>query len=69
MEEEKERKCVVKDIKYDFYYQGGSNYGYDIKKAIFDYNSLPNSVKYNHKNEVIFLDTKEGLELLAEETK
>jgi hypothetical protein len=66
MEGKKEGKCVVRDKRWDFYYQGGTDYGYDINKAIFDYNTLPNSVKYNHKNEVIFLDTKEGLELLAE---
>jgi hypothetical protein len=65
--EEKERKCVVKDKIYDFYYQGGGNYASYPSKAIFDYNALPDSVKKDSRLEVIFLDTKEGLELLAEE--
>jgi hypothetical protein len=65
--EEKDRKCVVKDKIYDFYYQEGGKYVSYPSQAILDYNELPDSIKRDGKLEVIFLDTKEGLELLAGE--
>jgi hypothetical protein len=63
------RKCVVKDKIYDFYYQDGGNYVSSPFKAIFEYNKIPENIKKDPKMEIIFLDTKEGLELLAEEKK
>lgn len=65
--EEKDRKCVVKDKIYDFYYQEGGNYVSCPSKAIFNYNKLPDSIKKDFRLEIIFLDTREGLELLARE--
>jgi len=65
--EEKDRKCVVKDKIYDFYYKKGGKYVSNPSEAIFNYNKLPDSVKNDFKLEIIFLDTEEGLELLAKE--
>jgi hypothetical protein len=56
VEDEKEvRWCIVKDKKYDFYCIGKANYG------------LPDFIKEDQKLEILFLDSKEGLEHLAKE--
>ncbi|MGY4884917.1 MAG: hypothetical protein ACP5NZ_05045 [Nanobdellota archaeon] len=67
MENEKDRKCVVKDKIYDFYYQKGGSYVSYPSQAIFEYNQIPDSIKKDSRLEVIFLDSAEGLELLAKE--
>lgn len=68
MEEEKEgRLCVVKDKKYDFYRRGKADYVNEVTDAILNYNDIPDEVKEDSKLEILFLDSKEGLENLAKE--
>ncbi len=67
MENEKERKCVVKDKIYDFYYQVGGRYVSSPHEGILEYKQIPENVKKDFRLEIIFLDSKEGLELLASE--
>lgn len=60
-----ERKCIVKSKEYqDSYYQGGASYSSDLK--IFDYKNLSDWVKTDSDMEIIFLDSKKGLEILID---
>jgi hypothetical protein len=66
--EKKNRKCIVKHNGYE-YYHNGTGYGNGFSNAKI-YNSekeLPENIKNNPKNEIIFLDTERGLELLVAE--
>lgn len=68
MTQKKQRQCIVKDKGYNSYYYGGATYGSDICKAkIYNENEIPQYIKNNpQEQEIIFLDTREGLELLVE---
>jgi hypothetical protein len=70
-EKKKVRQCIIKDRGYNSYYYGGSTYGSELTRAIiFDEDKIPEHIKNNPKEEqIIFLDTKEGLELLVKEYK
>lgn len=60
-----ERKCIIKSKEYqDSYYQGGASYGSNLK--IFDYKNIPNWLKNDLDNEIIFLDSEKGLEILID---
>jgi len=62
------RKCIVKDYFYNIYYNGRDSYGSNLSDAkIYGENEIPDNLKNNHKNEIIFLDTERGLELILEE--
>ncbi len=67
VEDENNRKCVVKDKIYDFYYQRGGRYVSYISQAILEYSQIPDYVKNDERLEIIFLDSAEGLELIATE--
>jgi hypothetical protein len=73
MEEEKERElCIVKDKRYDFYWIGKANYVSDVNEAILNYNDIPYEIKEDlklkdSKLEILFLDSKEGLEHFTKE--
>ena len=70
MENEKEgRKCVVKDKIYDFYYKGCGKYVHYPSQAILNYTDIPEEIKNDSRLEIIPLDSRKGLELLAEEEK
>jgi len=62
------RKCIVKSKSYtDSYLCGSASYSSDLFRAeIFDEENLPKHI-LNGGDEIIFLDSKKGLELLAEE--
>lgn len=68
-ENKKQRQCVVKDRGYNSYYYGGATFGSELSKAIiYHENEIPEYIKNNpSENEIIFLDTKEGLGLLFRE--
>ncbi len=60
-----EKKCIVKLKEYEnMYWQGVASYTSDMK--IFNYNDLENWVKNDSDMEVIFLDSKKGLEILID---
>lgn len=60
-----ENKCIIKSKEYqDSYYQGGASYSSDIK--IFNYADIPGHLKNNTEDEIIFLDSKKGLEILID---
>lgn len=65
----KQRQCIVKDRGYNSYYYGGATFGSDMFKAIvYNEDEIPEHIKNNpSENQIIFLDTKEGLELLFKE--
>jgi len=72
-ENKKERQCIVLSEDYskgsNVYYYGGATYGSDFYKAvIYNENEIPEFIKNNSHEKIIFLDTKEGLELLVNET-
>jgi hypothetical protein len=68
VEDEKEvRWCIVKDKKYDFYCIGKANYVSNVRDAILDYYDIPDFIKEDSKLEILFLDSKAGLEHLAKE--
>lgn len=64
MEEENSKKCLVKHKFYDFYYKN-ENYFPSPHDAVSSYHQIPEHIKQNIKLEIIFLDSKEGLELLT----
>ncbi len=66
MKEEDNKKCLVKHKFYDFYYKDGS-YIHSPKEAISYFNQIPEHIKNDDGLEILFLDGKEALELLAEE--
>ncbi len=60
-----EKKCIIKSKENsDSYYQGGASYSSDLK--IFDYKDIPGHLKNNAEDEIIFLDSKKGLEILID---
>lgn len=62
------RKCIVKHYFYNIYYDGCANYSSDFLRAkIYNESKIPDNLKNNHQNEIIFLDTEKGLELLLGE--
>jgi hypothetical protein len=63
----KNRKCIVKHYRFDLYYHDGYYVGELYNAKIFNLKELQEDIKYNPKNEIIFLDTEKGLELLVEE--
>jgi hypothetical protein len=67
--EEKERMCVVKDKIYDFYRNLNGWCAPYASQAILKYSEVPEDIrdKKDSRWEIIFLDSKEGLELLAGE--
>jgi len=62
------RKCIVKSNSYtDSYLCGSASYSSDLFSAkIFDQKDLPKHI-LNGSDEIIFLDSEKGLELLVEE--
>jgi len=75
MPEEKDkspRQCIVKLKNYEgSYYDGNAGYMDDFSRAkIYNENEVPEYIKNNpNEDEIIFLDTRKGLELLAKEYK
>jgi hypothetical protein len=64
----KNRKCIIKHYFYNLYYNDRDSYGNNPSDAkIYNENEVPENLKNNHKNEIIFLDTEKGLELLIGE--
>jgi hypothetical protein len=70
-EEKEERKCIVKLKNYEGnYYDGNAGYMDDFSRAkIYNENEVPEYLKNNPNDEIIFLDTKKGLKLLVGEYK
>ncbi|MEK6833506.1 MAG: hypothetical protein AABY32_05665 [Nanoarchaeota archaeon] len=69
VEEKKERQCVVTSYGGN-YYDGNVGYHSDFLDAkIFNENEIPDYIRNNRDDKIIFLDTKEGLELLVTEFK
>lgn len=77
MEEKTQRKCIIRDKEawregygHASYYEGGAMYGSNLYEAkIFDYNTMSNYLKDGIEHEIIFLDSKEGLELCVKEVE
>jgi hypothetical protein len=68
--EKKERQCIVINNSYKSYYYGGASYGDDFLRAkVYNKSELPDYIKNDPDEKIIFLDTKEGLELLVKEFK
>lgn len=66
--EKKNRKCIVKNYFYNIYYYGKDSYGSDFSKVkFFNFKEIPDYIKNDLRNEIIFLDTEKGLELLVGE--
>jgi hypothetical protein len=65
------RKCVFRDIRFKKdYVSGVATYQSGLHNAqIFDEDKIPNYIKNSLRDEIIYLDSEEGLELLAEEFK
>lgn len=73
MNKKNSRKCVIK-LKFksrdeNIYFYGRRNeiYGNNLCKAIFDYEKVPEALKNSPDEEIIFLDSEKGLELLINE--
>jgi hypothetical protein len=61
-------KCIIKNEGYNSYYYGDVMYGSEFKKAmIFDYDKIPDYIKRNQRDEIIFLDSERGLKLVVDE--
>lgn len=66
--EKKNRKCIVKDRRYNSFYHGGASYTTDLYEAkIYDENEVPNDIKNNPNLKVIPFNSKEGLEMITNE--
>jgi hypothetical protein len=63
------RKCVVKSKEYtECYVYSTAVYGSDLYKAkIFDEDEIPEYYKNSCEEEIIFLDSEKGIELLKKE--
>jgi hypothetical protein len=70
-----EGKCIVREKRREYstsqnYYYGGAGYGSEFAKAIiFDKDKIPDYIKNDSHEEIIFLDSEEGLELMVREIK
>ena len=61
------RKCIIKSNTYEnSYLCGTASYTSDLYRAkIFDEDKIPKYILNDSDSEIIFLDSKEGLELLV----
>lgn len=64
---EKERQCIVTSYN-GMYWDGTAGYSRDFYKVkVFKESEVPEYVKNDSDNEIIFLDSEKGLEVLARE--
>jgi hypothetical protein len=63
-------KCIVRLKQGGDYYDGDAGYMSDFLKAkIYNENEIPDYIKRNQSEEIIHLDSEEGLKLLIKEVK
>lgn len=64
-----EKLCIIKSKEYknNTYYYGDAAYGSDLFRGIHDYNKLKDFEKDGHSNEIIFVDSREGIEIIVDE--
>lgn len=68
MANKKSIKCIVRNKDYKAYLSGTATYQGELYHAkIFNYNTMPDYLKNSSDDEVIFLDSGEGLEILLKE--
>ncbi len=65
--EENNRKYIVKDKIFDFYYHPSKGYVSYASEAILQEHEIPENVKKDGRLEIISLESPEGLKILAEE--
>jgi hypothetical protein len=63
-----EKKCIIRHNGYNLYFYKKGCHGSEFLKAKrYNGDNIPKYIRDNPKNEIIFLDSKEGLELLVNE--
>ena len=66
----KGRKCIIKTKYGGIYLIGAAECGLNLYDAkIFKYEEVPSHIKFYIHNEIIFLDTKKGINLINKEIK
>lgn len=67
-DKKQERKCIIKEKGCKSYSTGLATYESNLYRAkIYNESEIPDYIKRDPEEEIIFLDTKEGLDLLVKE--